>query len=195
MRSRTRISQRSDHSTGGRGVAYREYVSTECVKVNKEIDASIGKDGHACRVIGRGIDVVDADGIGSKLLHQRGVATALFGIEEGVIRGELVGDALEEVLCLKALVNLLFFGGDCIEEWLTGSVLIEELVAVGRDGRDGMGSAQQGKTKNEGGLHDESTTTGSKTGIQPNVMDMWLRMGLVESMSEVGDRETGTLQD
>jgi hypothetical protein len=106
-------------------------------------------------MVGRSVDVVDTNGVGSKLLHQRGVASALFGIDEGVIRGKLVGDTLQEVLCFKALVEVIIVG-EHVEKWLTGSVLIEELVAVGRDGRDSLDSAQQGKTQNERGLHDES---------------------------------------
>lgn len=50
-------------------------------------------------MIGRCINVIDADGVGTKFLHQRGVALALGGIYERVIGGELVGDTLQEELC------------------------------------------------------------------------------------------------
>lgn len=61
-------------STGRRGRGwdgpYREYVSIEGVEVDEEIDASVGQGGHAVGVILGGIDMVDPNGVCSKVSHQ-----------------------------------------------------------------------------------------------------------------------------
>lgn len=61
---------------GGDG-PYREYVSIKGVKVNEEIDASIGKGGHALGVVLGGINMVDPNRVYSEILHERGITSAL----------------------------------------------------------------------------------------------------------------------
>lgn len=56
---------------------YREYVSIKGVKVNKEIDASIGQGGHAVGMVLGGIDVVDPNRVRPEVSHQRCIASAL----------------------------------------------------------------------------------------------------------------------
>lgn len=45
------------------------------------------------------IDMVDPNRIYSKISHESGIASALLRVDKGIIRSELIGDTLEEVLC------------------------------------------------------------------------------------------------
>lgn len=69
-------------------------VRIEGVQVEPDVDAGVGEGLHAAIVIGVGIDVVDADGVGAEGLHQIGIAGALVVVDERVIREKLVGDTL-----------------------------------------------------------------------------------------------------
>jgi hypothetical protein len=43
-------------------------------------------------MIGLGIDMVDANGVGSQLRHEFNVASALLRVDERIIRNELIRD-------------------------------------------------------------------------------------------------------
>jgi hypothetical protein len=68
-------------------------VRIESVQIEPNVDAGVGEGLHAAVVVSAGIDVVDADGVGSEGLHQVGIAGALVVVDERVVRQELVGDA------------------------------------------------------------------------------------------------------
>lgn len=68
------------------------------VEVDKEIDASIGKGGHARSVIGGWVYVVDTNRIGTELLHERRIKPALVGIDERIL-----GDQLMDSLVRKSV--------------------------------------------------------------------------------------------
>ena len=72
-------------------------LGIEGVKVEEEVDANISKGRHAAVVIGGGIDVIDANGVGTKIGHLAGVELALGGGDERVLVGELVCHAWEYV--------------------------------------------------------------------------------------------------
>lgn len=64
----------------------------------------------------RGINVVDTQSVGAKLLHQLNVTLALFCVNKGVFGAELVRDAFDEVLraiFMKELVALDLNGVNC----------------------------------------------------------------------------------
>jgi hypothetical protein len=71
---------------------YNAYVCFERVHVHKQVYPSCSKGVHASRVVCRRIDVVNANGIGTKLLHQVGIKLALVCVDERVLVDELVGD-------------------------------------------------------------------------------------------------------
>ena len=68
-------------------------VGGEGVEVDPGVDAGVGEGGHAAVVVGAGVDVVDADGVGAQGLHEAGVELALLRLRQRVIVGELVRDA------------------------------------------------------------------------------------------------------
>lgn len=43
--------------------------------------------------------MVDPNRVYSKISHESGIASALLRVDKGIVRCELVGDTLEEVLC------------------------------------------------------------------------------------------------
>ena len=76
------------------GTVFRVQVGVEGVEVDPSVDAGVSEGGHAAVVVGGRVDVVDANGVGTEGLHQVGIEAALLGVDEGVIFGELVCDAL-----------------------------------------------------------------------------------------------------
>lgn len=68
-------------------------LSREGVKIKPDIDASLVKDGHALIVVGRGINVVDTDGVRAECLHGIGISLALVSIHERILGSALVGKA------------------------------------------------------------------------------------------------------
>jgi hypothetical protein len=68
-------------------------VRVEGVQVEPDVDAGVGEGLHAGIMVGARIDVVDADGVGSEGFHQVGIASALFIVDERVVRQKLIGDA------------------------------------------------------------------------------------------------------
>lgn len=90
----------------------------ERVQVQEEVDALVGEGLHASVVVGLGVHVVDADGVGAQLAHEGRIAFALRDVDEGIFGDELVRDAFQVVLC---------------------SVLVEELGPDGGDGLHGVG--------------------------------------------------------
>lgn len=67
-------------------------LSVKSVEINKQVDASICQSFHAAVMIGLGIDMVDANGVGSQLRHEFNVASALLRVDERIIRNELIRD-------------------------------------------------------------------------------------------------------
>ena len=65
----------------------------EVVQVNEQINANIGECLHAPLMIAIGVNVVNANGIGTKILHLFGVSCTLFSINEGIVRNELIRNA------------------------------------------------------------------------------------------------------
>lgn len=80
--------------------------------------------------------MVDADGVRAQFLHQGGIASALASVDQRVGSGQLVGNTLDKEL---------------------RAIFVEELVAIGLDGGDGLDRGdctQQGKTGGAGQSHD-----------------------------------------
>lgn len=71
---------------------YGKDVSGKGIKVDKSVNPNISKRLHTSIVIGCRINVVDSDGVGSKLLHQGSVSLALLSIDEGIIRTKLISN-------------------------------------------------------------------------------------------------------
>lgn len=67
-------------------------LSVKSVEINEQVDAGICQSFHAAVMIGMGIDMVDANGVGSQLGHEFNVASALFRVDEWIIRNELIRD-------------------------------------------------------------------------------------------------------
>jgi hypothetical protein len=68
-------------------------LGIEGIQVDPEIDPSIFKGRHAGLVVAIGVDVVDAYGVGSDLLHEGSIELALGVVDQRVIGGELVSNA------------------------------------------------------------------------------------------------------
>lgn len=74
-------------------VTYGKDVSREGVHINHGIDPSVSKSLHATIVVGRRVDVVDTNGIGTQLLHQARVSLALLSVDQRISRYQLVRNA------------------------------------------------------------------------------------------------------
>lgn len=68
-------------------------LSVEGVQIQPDVDTGIGEGLHAVIVVGRGINVVDANGVGANRLHEVRVELALLVVNERVVGNELVSDA------------------------------------------------------------------------------------------------------
>lgn len=92
---RNTVSQRIHHHSfkGQAESAHRKDVGIERVQISKDVNAGIIKRLHAAVMISSGIDVVDANGVGSKLRHEAGITFALGSINEGILRDKLVRNA------------------------------------------------------------------------------------------------------
>lgn len=88
---------------------YGEYVSIESVEVDEEVNTGICQGTHASGMVRIGVNVVDADGVGAELCHQRGIESTLVAISQGIGISQLVSNALDVEL---------------------GAILVEELVAI-----------------------------------------------------------------
>lgn len=75
------------------GCAHLFNLRAESVEVDKQIDARIRERRHAALVVGLGVHMVHTDGIRAQLGHFGDIALALGGIDEGIVWGELIGDA------------------------------------------------------------------------------------------------------
>jgi hypothetical protein len=69
-----------------------EDISAKGIQVQKEVDSSIFKGRHAAIVVAARIYMVDTDGIGTQFFHEGGVASALRGIDQRVVLGQLIRD-------------------------------------------------------------------------------------------------------
>lgn len=65
-------------------------LSLKGVEVNKEVNASLCKGGHAADMVRAGINMVDADGVYAELGHASDVELALLGVDQGIVGRELV---------------------------------------------------------------------------------------------------------
>lgn len=74
------------------GEPYGKDISGKGIKVDKSVNSNISKRLHTSIVISRRINVVDSDGVGSKLLHQSSISLALLSIDERVIRTKLISN-------------------------------------------------------------------------------------------------------
>ena len=68
-------------------------VRVEGVQVKPDVDAGVGECLHAVVMFGLRINVVNADGVGTKSLHQICVECALGVVDKWVLGQELVGNA------------------------------------------------------------------------------------------------------
>lgn len=75
-------------------------LCVKSVEIDEQVDACICQNFHAAVMIGMGIDMVDANGIGPQLGHELNVAIALFRVDEWIIRNELIRDTCDKsILC------------------------------------------------------------------------------------------------
>lgn len=96
--------------------------------------------------------MVDANGVCAQFLHERGIASALSGVGQRVVGGQLIGDALDEELC---------------------AIIVEELVAMCRDGGDGLDSGESSSS------HEGETDEGGQSHHARRMRDgmNWGKMG------------------
>ena len=78
-------------------------VRWEVIKINEQVNAVVRKRLHAAIVVGGWIDVVNTDGVCTKLLHESGIELALLGVHQRIIRDELVSNAYEIMLAAAQL--------------------------------------------------------------------------------------------
>lgn len=64
--------------------------SGEGVEVDEKIDAGIVEGTHAAAMVTL-FDVIDTNGVGTKLFHKFCVHLTLVGVDEGVVFGKLIG--------------------------------------------------------------------------------------------------------
>jgi len=76
-----------------RNRTYRQDVCVESIKVDEQVNPSICESRHTTVMVGRGVDMVHAESVGTKLAHELNIALALLGVDEGVIRTKLVRNA------------------------------------------------------------------------------------------------------
>lgn len=76
-------------------------LCVKSVEINEQVDAGICQNFHAAVVIGMGINMVDADGVGPQFGHELNVASALFRVDEWIIGNELIRDA-----CNKSILSV-----------------------------------------------------------------------------------------
>jgi hypothetical protein len=72
---------------------HRKDVGIKRVEISKDVNSGIVKRLHAAVMITSGINVVDANGVGSKLGHEAGITFALGSIKERVLGDKLVRNA------------------------------------------------------------------------------------------------------
>lgn len=83
-----------------------EDICVESVEVQEYVDAGILKCLHAAVVVGRGVNVVDTNGISAQRFHECGIELTLVGVHERVVRQKLVGDTLDKPLIAIASEEL-----------------------------------------------------------------------------------------
>lgn len=96
--------------------AYSCDIGGEGIHINHSVDTSISESTHATIMVGISIDMVDTNRVGTQFLHQGSIPGALVGVDQRVIREQLVGDALDEelfTLTSKELIANSLNGWDC----------------------------------------------------------------------------------
>ncbi len=66
-------------------LAHRQDVCVKGIEIDYEVDASAVEHAHALVMIRFRVDVIDSEGIGAQGLHEGGISSALFGVDERVI--------------------------------------------------------------------------------------------------------------
>lgn len=80
-------------------------VCCECVQVHEKVDSSVGEDRHTTGMVLGWVNVIDADGVSAKFLHQCSVGCALSGVEKRIALAKLVGDTWRMLVegCVKVI--------------------------------------------------------------------------------------------
>jgi hypothetical protein len=79
-------------------------VGIKSVQVDEEVDASISECLHAAIMVGIGIDMIHAQGVGAELLHQLDISLALLRVDERILWAELIRDT-----CIMARLEHAIF--------------------------------------------------------------------------------------
>ena len=74
-------------------LTYLLQLSVKGIQVDKEVDSHVRKGLHTSAVVGGGVNMVHAYGVGIQFLHQLRIAFALCSIDERIKRDELIGDS------------------------------------------------------------------------------------------------------
>lgn len=67
-------------------------LSFKSVKVDEEVNAGFRESLHTTCVVGSWVDVVNANGVDAQFGHASDVSDALIGVDQRVVRSELVGN-------------------------------------------------------------------------------------------------------
>lgn len=79
---------------------YAVNVRLKGIEVEEDVDAGVVKSLHAPIVVAVRVDVVCADGVDTKLLHQGSITLALVGIDKGIAGSQLVSNACHGELAI-----------------------------------------------------------------------------------------------
>lgn len=77
---------------GRKRKSYGKDVSSESIEVDQCVNSIIRESLHASIVIRGGIDMVDSDSVGSKLLHHFSISLALVSVDEGILGTKLISN-------------------------------------------------------------------------------------------------------
>lgn len=66
--------------------------SLKVIEIDEQVDTSISKDLHTVGMVRGLVDVVDANGVGTQLSHQRSIKLALCRVEERIVFAQLVSN-------------------------------------------------------------------------------------------------------
>ena len=72
---------------------YRQNVGVKSIQIDQGVDTGVAESLHAPVVVSLSINMIDTDRVGAKLLHEGSIALALLSVDQGVGRGELVGNS------------------------------------------------------------------------------------------------------
>lgn len=120
----------------------------EIIQINKDVDTSICKRAHTALVVSVWINVVYSNRIGAQILHLSGIARALFGIDQGVVRDQLICDSYPILACIFGLRSSLL----TFDEVLLARA-VEELVSKSRDCGDCANLSDEARDESDCGQH------------------------------------------